>query len=220
MSSVRCVLFDLDGTLIDSAPDLGGAANAVRRARGLQPLPDTAYRPHAGAGARGMLYAAFGLRPSDPDYEALKVQVLDQYERRMTARTRPFDGVEQLIDSLLRHRLLWGVVTNKAERFTHPLAAALPLLAGAATIVSGDTTPHLKPHPAALHEALRRLDLAAEHCIYVGDDERDVQAGRAAGMRTVAVRYGYLTPDRPIEHWGADVIIDQPLELLKWLNLA
>lgn len=217
---VRCVLFDLDGTLLDSAPDLGGATNALRQAHGLPPLPAQLLRQHAGSGARGMLHAAFDRHPGDADYEHLKAQLLHRYEQRMSQLTRPFHGVTELIEHLGQHGLRWGVVTNKAARLSQPLAATMPWFASAATFISGDTTPHLKPHPASLLEALRRLQLPASQCIYVGDDQRDVQAGHAAGMRTVAVRWGYLSPDTPIEAWGSDHTIDHPLDLLKWLNLA
>lgn len=216
---VRAVLFDLDGTLLDSAPDLGAAAEALRAARGLSPLPLETYRAHAGSGARGMLRVAFELTPEHEDYESLREEFLMAYEARMLARTRAFDGVADVLQRLQDLRLGWGVVTNKAQRFTLPIARALPMFDSASAIVCGDTTPHAKPHPAPLLEAARRLRADPADCIYVGDDLRDIQAGRAAGMRTVAARYGYLGPGAVVEAWEADAVIDSPIEVLKLLDL-
>lgn len=216
---VRAVLFDLDGTLLDSAPDLGAAAEALRAARGLSPLPLETYRTHAGSGARGMLRVAFELTPEHEDYESLREEFLIAYEARMLARTRAFDGVADVLQRLQDLRLGWGVVTNKAQRFTLPIARALPMFDSASAIVCGDTTPHAKPHPAPLLEAARRLRADPADCIYVGDDLRDIQAGRAAGMRTVAARYGYLGPGAVVEAWEADAVIDSPIEVLKLLDL-
>ena len=219
-SGVRAVLFDLDGTLLDSAPDLGHAANLMRERRGMPPLDDSLYRPRASSGARGMIEAAFGLTPAHPDFEAYRAEYLDIYGAVMMRRTRPFDGVPELITALAQASLPWGVVTNKVERFALPLTASLPLFASAATIIGGDTTPHAKPHPAPLLEAAWRLGVPAHACIYVGDDERDIEAGRAAGMPTVAVRWGYLGVGADVDAWGADAVIDAPLELLNFLELA
>lgn len=219
LAGIRAVLFDLDGTLVDSAPDLAGAANAMRMARNLDPLQLELFRPHSGSGARGMLRVAFDLGPDDLGYESLRQEFFLAYEGRLTMNTRPFDGVETLVGSLFRMGLPWGVVTNKGERFTHPLTRAIPLFASASAVVSGDTTPHPKPHPAPLLEAARRLGLPPADCVYVGDDVRDIEAGRAAGMRTVAARYGYLGPQADVSRWGADKVILEPLELLKWLEL-
>ncbi len=216
-SDVRAVLFDLDGTLIDSAPDLGAAADKMRTDRGLPSLPLATYRPMAGAGARGMIGVAFGHTPDHPDYEALKTEFLANYEACMTERTRAFDGVAELVEALAQWGLLWGVVTNKMERFALPLTQQMPLFTGARTVVGGDTTPHAKPHPAPLLEAARRLELSPAHCIYVGDDERDIAAGHAAGMATVAACYGYLGHKGDTLSWGAHAHIDTPLDLLKWL---
>ncbi len=219
-ANVRCVLFDLDGTLIDSAPDLGLAADEMRVARGMPSLPLEDYRAMAGAGARGMLGVAFGLTPQDSEYGVLREEFLDNYERRMTRQTHVFEGVEELLSGLRARGLSWGVVTNKAERFTLPLTAAMPLFADAVTIVSGDTTPHAKPHPAPVLEAMRRAGVQPEHCVYVGDDERDVRAGRAAGTGTVAASYGYLGQEGDLSAWQADAVIAQPGELLQFLNSA
>lgn len=218
-NGLQAVLFDLDGTLLDSAPDLGGAAESLREARGLPPLPIGSYRAHAGAGARGMLRVAFDMAPDHPEYAALRLAFLDAYEARMLQLTRPFDGVPTLLEALSGADLRWGVVTNKAERLTHPIARSLRLFDAAGTIVCGDTTPHAKPHPAPLLEAARRLGVDPGRCVYVGDDERDIQAGRAAGMRTVAACYGYLGPGADVTAWGADAQIDAPLEVLNLIEL-
>ncbi len=217
---ICCVLFDLDGTLLDSAPDLGMAADEMRTARGQPSLPLHAYRAHAGSGARGMLGVAFGVTPDDPRFESLREEFFLNYERRLSRLTSPFDGVQVLLDELLQRRTSWGVVTNKAQRFTAPLTAAMPWFGSARAVVSGDTTPHTKPHPAPLLEAMRQIGVEPRHCLYVGDDERDMIAGRAAGMRTVAARYGYLGPGADVACWPADAIIDAPLQLLKFLDAA
>ncbi len=216
-TQIRAVLFDLDGTLIDSAPDLGAAADKMRVDRGMPSLPLHVYRPMAGAGARGMIGVAFGHGPDHPDYEGLKQEFLANYEACMTERTRAFDGVAELVDALLQAGLHWGVVTNKMERFALPLTRQMPLFASARTVIGGDTTPHAKPHPAPLLEAARQIGLAPGDCVYVGDDERDIAAGLAAGMPTVAARYGYLGAKADTLSWGAHAHIDTPLELLNWL---
>jgi N-acetyl-D-muramate 6-phosphate phosphatase len=215
---VKAVLFDLDGTLIDSAPDLGAAADKMRVDRGLPSLPLESYRHMAGAGARGMLGIAFGMKPDHPEYDAMREEFFRNYERCMTERTRAFDGIGELIDSLVGQGLAWGVVTNKSMRFAGPLTQAMPLFASAGAVVGGDTTPHPKPHPAPLLEAARMLSLAPTDCIYVGDDERDVAAGRAAGMPTVAACYGYLGANAETRRWGADAHIANPLDLLSLLQ--
>lgn len=218
--NIRAVLFDLDGTLIDSAPDLGAAADKMRTDRGLASLPLERYRPMAGAGARGMLAEAFGLTPDHADFPAMREEFFRNYESRMTARTSVFDGVPELVSHLLGRQLAWGVVTNKMARFTEPLTRSIPVFATAGVVVSGDTTPHSKPHPAPLLEAAARLAVDSQHCIYVGDDERDIVAGLAAGMGTVAATYGYLgAKANPLE-WGAHAAIKSPTELLQLLGSA
>ncbi|MBV5295094.1 MAG: HAD-IA family hydrolase [Curvibacter lanceolatus] len=218
--TIQAVLFDLDGTLIDSAPDLGAAADQMRLARGLPSLPYERYRPMAGAGARGMLGEAFGVTPDHPDFAALREEFFQNYESRLTQATTIFDGVPELLAQLVGRQLLWGVVTNKSARFTEPLTRAMPLFSTASAIVSGDTTPHAKPHPEPLFEAARRLGVPPEKCLYVGDDERDIIAGLAAGMGTVAACYGYLGQRTDTAQWGAHAEIKSPLELLQWLPAA
>lgn len=215
---IRAVLFDLDGTLIDSAPDLGAAADKMRTDRGLPSLPLDRYRPMAGAGARGMLGEAFGMAPDHPEFPTLREEFFVNYESRMTELTSIFDGVPELVEQILQRKLAWGVVTNKAARFTEPLTRAMPLFATAGTVVSGDTTPHAKPHPAPLLEAAARLRLQPGQCIYVGDDERDIVAGLAAGMGTVAATYGYLGAKANPMEWGAHAAIKYPSELLQLLK--
>ena len=217
---VRVVLFDLDGTLIDSAPDMGAATNRMRTARCLPALPLQNYRHRAGSGARGMLDVAFAMASDHPDYEAHKDEFFSNYDQCLTERTRAFEGVEELVRMLMKRGLQWGVVTNKSTRYTVPLARALPLFSSARTIISGDTTAHTKPHPAPLLEAAKRMAVRPAECVYVGDDERDVIAGRAAGMATVAANYGYLGVGNDTKTWGADAIIDSPLALLNFLPTA
>jgi N-acetyl-D-muramate 6-phosphate phosphatase len=214
---LKAVLFDLDGTLIDSAPDLGAAADKMRTDRGLPSLPLEKYRPMAGAGARGMLGIAFGMTPDHPDFAALREEFFRNYESCMTQRTYVFEGVKQLIDSLVERELAWGVVTNKSMRFAGPLTKGMPLFSTARTVIGGDTTPHAKPHPAPLLEAARQLKVAPAQCVYVGDDMRDMLAGKAAGMGTVAATYGYLGAT-DVKEWGADVQIQTPMALLGLLR--
>jgi phosphoglycolate phosphatase len=217
---VKAVLFDLDGTLIDSAPDLAGTGNDMRAARGLAPLPFEQFRPMVGSGARGMIGIALGVVPADEGFIALRDEFFDRYEQRMTQHTRTFDAVPAMLDAIEALGLRWGIVTNKAQRFTNPLVKALGLGARAGAVVSGDTTPHSKPHPAPLLEAARQMGVAADDCVYVGDDLRDVQAGFAAGMATVAAAWGYLGVGEPVGAWGAQHVVHSPDELLKLLGMA
>ena len=214
------MLFDLDGTLIDSAPDLAGAGNEMRVARSLAPLPYEAFRPMVGSGARGMVGIALQVAPTDPGYEALKDEFLARYQARMTRETRVFEAMLPVLDRLEALAVPWGIVTNKASRFAEPLIRWLGLDRRAATLVCGDTMPRAKPHPDPLLEAARRIGREPAECLYVGDDLRDVQAGRAAGMGTVAAAWGYLGLGDAIEAWGADHIVRTPAELLKLKAMA
>jgi 2-phosphoglycolate phosphatase len=215
----RAVLFDLDGTLYDSAPDLAASANRLRERDGLPPLPLADYRPHASSGARGMLQVAFGLTPDDARFAALRADFIADYAGHLLDHGHAFDGVLPLLDALQQAGLPWAVVTNKVERLTTPIVAHHAWLQAAGAVVCGDSTPHTKPHPAPVQLAAQRLGVDAADCVMVGDDLRDVQAGLAAGARTVAVRYGYLGTAAPIETWGAHAIADAPLDILNWLEL-
>jgi len=212
----RAVLFDLDGTLADTAPDLAAAVNWMRTQRGLEPTPYAVLRPTASAGARGMIGAAFGLAPGDAGYEDLRLEWFDRYQANMAEHSTLFDGVADLLDGLAAAGMAWGIVTNKPMRFTDPLVPLIGL-AHAGCVVSGDTTPHAKPHPAPLLEAARRLGIAPADCWYVGDDLRDIEAGRAAGMVTVACNWGYCGSIDPAT-WGADFLLDTPQDLLRTLR--
>lgn len=218
--NIDAVLFDLDGTLIDSAPDLGAAADQMRTDRGLTSLPLSDYRGMAGSGARGMIGVAFGLAPGHAQFAALKEEFFINYESRLTVLTYAFDGVAELIADILAQGIKWGVVTNKLARFTLPLIQAMPLFSTAQTIISGDTTPHAKPHPAPLLEAARQIGVPPGRCLYVGDDERDIMAGQAAGMPTVAAAYGYLGTSGDTAAWKADATIASPRLLLNLLRMA
>ena len=213
---IKAVLFDLDGTLADTAPDLGYAVNRMRETRGLQPLPSSATRPVASLGARGLLNAAFGIGPGHPDYDTMREEFLLLYENNICRETRLFPGVAELLDALEAQRLRWGVVTNKSERLARLLLDRLRMTSRSACVIGGDSTPHFKPHPAPLLAACRVMHEDAGACIYVGDDRRDVEAGRAAGMRVAAVKWGYLNGSDP-ESWGADWLLEQPQDLLHHL---
>lgn len=213
----RAVLFDLDGTLADTAPDLGGALNRVRLKRGLDPMPLEKLRPHASAGARGLLGAGMGIAPGHPEFEVMRDEFLNFYEANLKLDSELFAGVSELLDALDAREIAWGIVTNKIARFTDPLVGLLGLTDRAACIIAGDTTAFTKPHPEPLLEAIRRIGVAPGSCLYVGDDERDIQAAHAAGMRGIIAAYGYLGSDNPPAAWGADGSIDHPMDALRFL---
>jgi phosphoglycolate phosphatase len=215
-AATQAVLLDLDGTLADTAPDLGYALNRTLAARGRSPLPLAVTRPVTSLGVRGLLKVGFDIDPGHADYDTLKDELLAIYTDNLCRETTLFPGMADLLVALEQHHIAWGVVTNKPDRFTRPLLDALHLSQRAACIISGDTTAHIKPHPAPLLEASRGIGVAPANCIYLGDDRRDVEAGRAAGMKTVIAKFGYLNGNDP-DSWGADALIDQPLDLLNHL---
>jgi len=212
------VLFDLDGTLADTAGDLALALNRVRASRDLAPIDPAPLRAHASSGARGLLQAGMGVTREAPDYETLRVLFLAHYEQCLAETSRLFAGVAAMLDALEAGAVRWGIVTNKAARYTVPVTSALGLLRRAHGIVCGDTTPHPKPHPAPLLFAAHALEIDPSRCIYVGDDLRDVEAGRAAGMRTLVADWGYLGGEVPPSAWPSDGRLETPLATLDWLN--
>jgi len=210
---LKAVLFDLDGTLADTAPDLAAALNRLRAEQHLEPLALEKLRPFASAGARGLVHAGFGVKPGDGEYDALREAFLEFYAERPCVETRLFPGIDALLSELAQRAIAWGVVTNKATRYTEQVLEGLGLAPDC--VVCGDTTPHLKPHPAPMLHALGLLSLPAPQCVYLGDDLRDIQAGRAAGMRTVAVDWGYHHPESGGPGtWQADAVISQPRDLI------
>lgn len=213
---MRAVLFDFDGTLADSAPDLGAALNRMRAGRGLDALPIETLRAYASSGARGLLKIGFAMEPDHPEYEAMREEFLANYRAAICVHTRLFEGIEELLTAIESRGMIWGIVTNKAIGLTTPLVAQLGLAKRAGCVVGGDTTPHLKPHPAALFHAANAIGVPPAECFYLGDDLRDIQAARAAGMVPVAVEYGYGGSDGP-RSWNADVVIGTPLDLLPHL---
>lgn len=214
---IKTVLFDLDGTLADTAPDLGYAVNHMRKTRGLPPLPASATRPVASLGARGLLNAGFGIGPGHADYGPLREEFLLLYEKNICRETKLFPGVARLLDALEARRLRWGVVTNKAERLARLLLEELRMTSRASCIIGGDSTPNFKPHPDPLLAACRAMREEAHACIYVGDDQRDVEAGHAAGMKAAAVKWGYLNGSDP-GSWNAEWVLENPQDLLQHLR--
>ncbi len=213
----EAVLFDLDGTLADTAPDLGHAANALLREEARPEQPLASLRPHTSAGVRGLLRVGFGITPEDSGYERLAQRFLELYAARLCADTQLFAGIPELLDQIETLQLAWGVVTNKRRRFTDPLVVLLGLSPRTPCIVSGDSTAAPKPSPLPLLHACELLGCAPQRTLYVGDDQRDIVAGKAAGCLTVAVSYGYLGDGAPLAEWGADLIIDHPDELAAFL---
>ena len=208
------VLFDFDGTLADTAPDLAAAANQQRLRRGLAPLPYEQLRPQASHGARGLLRVALELTPESPGYEEARQQFLDDYAADIAVHTVLFPGVEELLAQLVEAGWAWGIVTNKVTRLTTPLVRHLALEQHSAVVVCGDTTAHSKPHPEPLLHAARQVGVQPGRCLYVGDDQRDIVAGKAAGMKTIATAYGYCGDGVPVEAWGADTVVASVADLL------
>ncbi len=211
----KAALFDFDGTLADTAPDLGAALNRLRADHGLPALSLEALRPHASSGARGLLHVGFDLLPEDSRFERMRDAFLAYYDQRVCVETRLFPGIEEMLAEFERRGIPWGIVTNKSTRFTPRVLAALGLAGRAGCVVCGDTTGHIKPHPAPLLHAARELRLDPADCCYVGDDLRDVQAAHAAGMRAIVAEYGYgVAHNGGSRKWNADAIIEQPKDLI------
>jgi len=219
MTNIKTVLFDLDGTLADTAPDLGLALNMQRERHGLPPLPQETIRPFASHGSRGLLGIGFGLTPADDAFAVMREEYLDLYDEVFTRAPALFDGMMEVLEVLESAGMQWGVVTNKPRRFTGKLIQALALDTRAACIVSGDDAERPKPHPDTLLLACELALCKPDQCIYIGDAERDIIAGHAAGMRTVVARYGYLDEHDQPETWHAECMIDTPQELLQRLGL-
>ncbi len=216
---IQTVLFDLDGTLLDTAPDLANALNAVLETNGQPPLPFDAIRPVVSHGGRALIELGFDLQPEHPEFEPRRLELLDYYLNNIARSTRLFPGMEEVLEYIETHALNWGIVTNKPGWLTDPLLAALKLDQRAACIVSGDTLQQRKPHPAPLLHACELIDIKPEHCLYVGDAERDIQAGQNAGMPTLVALFGYLTAEDKPEDWGANALIRHPAEILDWISV-
>ncbi len=212
---IKGVLFDLDGTFADTAPDLAAALNHVRELHNLPPLPLETIRPQASHGARGLLGLGFDVAPDDPRFDALRVDFLAYYNTHICVHTALFPGMAELVAELEQRGILWGIVTNKPHRYTIPLMQALGYEQRAACLVSGDTCAHPKPHPDPLLKAVEIMELAVTECIYLGDDLRDMQAAQAAGMRGIVARYGYIGTPGEADSWPAQGNIDFPPQLLQ-----
>ncbi len=217
MNGGGAVLFDLDGTLLDTAPDMAWALNQVRHEQGLPALSLAIIRPHVSKGSSGLIRLAFGLEREDPRAEALRQRFIEIYAENLSDRTRLFAGMDEVLVQLEAKRLPWGIVTNKPGWLTHPLLAQLALAARAACVIAGDTTAHAKPHPEPVLAACRALDLAPAQCLFIGDDARDIAAGRAAGTRNLVALFGYLGEGEDPRQWQADGYLEHPAGLLDWL---
>ncbi len=216
---IKAVLFDLDGTFADTAPDLAAALNHTRATRNLPPLPLDIVRPQASHGSRGLLKLGFGIEPDAADYDALRDIFLDYYERNICVHTRLFAGMAELVAALEQRGIKWGIVTNKPHRYTVPLMQALGYAGRAACLISGDTCAHAKPHPEPMLKACEIIGVTPAQCLYLGDDLRDMQAANAATVRGIIARYGYISGDAQLDSWDAHGIIDTPTELLGLIAL-
>jgi len=219
-TALRAVLFDLDGTLADTAPDMARTVNAMRAARSLPPVPLEAVRPFVSQGARGMIGAAFGVKPDHGEFAAMREEFLAIYAENLCVDTRLFPEMDELLDLLDDRGLAWGVVTNKFERLARSVIDGLGIGARTAVLVGGDTCERAKPFPDPLLHAASVLSLAPSTVLYVGDDERDVQAARAAGMPVLAAGYGYLGDGPAPSRWGADAVVDSPAGIARWAGLS
>lgn len=215
---IRTILFDLDGTLLDTAPDLAFALNETLREFGQAPLPYETIRPVVSHGGIALIKLGFGLRPGDEGYQARREFLLDTYRRNIARATRPFAGMDELLDTLERQGLNWGVVTNKPAWLTEPLLQELGLFERAAVVVSGDTLNERKPHPAPMLLACERAGSQAHECLYVGDAKRDIEAGHNAGMATLVALFGYIGDEDDPHNWGADALVESPREILDWID--
>ena len=215
---IEAMLFDLDGTLADTAPDMARTVNLMRKKRGLPMVPLEQVRPHVSKGARGMICSAFEMTPEHPDFQAMREEFLEIYGGNLCVDTRLFPGMAEVLDRLEAKDIAWGVVTNKFERFARPILDVLGLGTRAAVVVGGDTCPRAKPFPDPLLYAASAIGVAPARTMYVGDDERDVQAARAAGMPVIVAGYGYLGDGPPPEAWKADGIVNSASEIGKWID--
>jgi N-acetyl-D-muramate 6-phosphate phosphatase len=217
-NKMKTILFDLDGTLVDTAPDLGYALNLQLIKYGKKPLADAEIRPFASHGSKGLLALGFGITPDDADFIQMRDEYLNLYETVLTRSPLLFDGMQTTLDSIIEKGLSWGIVTNKPSRFTVPLVKSLGLDQQATCVISGDDAPQPKPSPATLLLACKLARVKPEECMYIGDAERDIQAGRAAGMQTVIAKYGYIDEtDQPLT-WGADTTIAAPIDILALIS--
>lgn len=217
---LRAVLFDMDGTLLDTAPDFIAVAQAMRLARGLTPVADQQIRDVVSGGARAMVLSAFDVDPMSDEFETLRLEFLERYQSHCAVYSRLYDGMEQLLQDIEQAKLIWGVVTNKPLRFAEPIMQQLGLASRSSVLVCPDHVSRSKPDPEPMLLACRKLQLDPSTVLFVGDDLRDIESGRAAGSKTAAVRYGYIHPDDNPGLWGADVVVDNPLELRSVLNRA
>ncbi|WP_459077327.1 N-acetylmuramic acid 6-phosphate phosphatase MupP [Metapseudomonas sp. CR3202] len=217
---LQAVLFDMDGTLLDSAPDFIAICQAMLAERGLPPRDEKAIRDVVSGGARAMVATAFEMDPEAPEFEPLRLEFLERYQNHCAVLTRPFDGIDELLADIEQAKLIWGVVTNKPVRYAEPIMEQLGLAGRSAVLICPDHVKNSKPDPEMLLLACSKLNLDPASVLFVGDDLRDIESGRAAGTRTAAVSYGYIHPSDNPAHWGADVVVDHPLELRAVLDRA
>lgn len=217
---LRAVLFDMDGTLLDTAPDFIAICQAMLAERGFPAVDDKLIRDEISGGAKAMVSAAFAMSPSAPEFEALRLEFLERYQQDCAVHSTLFEGMEHLLADIEKAKLLWGVVTNKPVRFAQPIMEQLNLSERSAVLICPDHVSRSKPDPEPLLLACKMLDLDPASVLFVGDDLRDIESGRDAGTKTAAVRYGYIHPNDNPDHWGADVVVDHPLELLRVLDNA
>jgi len=216
--SVNHVLFDLDGTLADTAPDLAFALNQVRREYGQPPLAYMKIRSVVSLGGAAMINLAFAISPGDSGYDQIRTRFLDIYHQNILRETRLFPGIERVLDTLESEDRNWGIVTNKPGWLTDPLLEKMKLSKRAGCVISGDTLPFSKPHPEPLLHACRLMNCLPAETVYIGDAQRDIEAGKNAGMPTMIAGYGYIEEDMALDSWGANMIINSPIEILEWLN--